>query len=130
MKRAAFAIVALCLVGHLYAQVVFTQVVDATATNQNIRFGAPRSSVSIYNCSDGTTPTCAGEEIFYRLYSCNEIQQGASTTITASDAVAIPMALGEQVSYTVNSSSEASLYCAISIICTTAETATVRLQAK
>lgn len=127
MKRALYLGFALFLASFVAADVQFEQTVAATATSQTITLGAPKSSISVYNCSDGTTPTCAGEEIYFRLFSCNDMQRGIVTTATTADT---PLALGESVSFVVNTSSEASLYCAISIVCTAAETATVRLMAK
>ena len=85
-------------------------------TSQTVTFPRPFSSVLVSN-DDGTN------EAYIRLFWCGE------TTAAATDA-SLEIKAGKTRSFTWEPGTEPDRYCAISLVCAAAETATVRVEGK
>ena len=109
MKRAILVLaVALIVGGTAWSDVAHYKQVSATATSQTIPLGAV-SNITIYNAG--------ANEIYFRLFGEGE----ATSPAVATAAGGTYLAAGGTLEY------PSGLYGAISIICDTAETATVHL---
>ncbi len=94
--------------------------VSVTQTSQTVTFPRPMSSVIALN-DDGTN------EVYIRLFWCNEM---ASTASKAATVNSLEIKLGKSRTFTREPNTEPDFYCAISLVCASAETATVRVEAK
>lgn len=98
------------------------KVIAVTNTSQTVFFDGPVSSLVLYNCSDGSTATCAGESAWVRFFDCNQTAVAA----VAATAPAVGIALGESFSFPwAPGLTMAAPICSITII-TASSTANVR----
>lgn len=119
MKRLLAALLVLAAVS-VRADATYYKLVAVTASSQTIVFDRPLSSVTFYNCSDGTTPTCAGEQSYFRVFRCGETFSAATTAYST-------LPLGETVGFTYRQGIDVAPFCAASIVADTGETANVRI---
>ena len=97
--------------------------VAVTATSQTVTFPRPMTSVAFSN-DDATN------EFYLRLFSCNEKRLYLDATLQVATTLSLEIQAGNTRSFTTNRVSEPFLYCAVSVVCASAETATVRIEAK
>lgn len=89
--------------------------VSVTATSQTVTFPRHMSSVLILN-DDATN------EVYIRLFTCGD-------TVAAATTASLEIKLGKSRTFT-KGETEPNYYCAVSLVCDTAETATIRIEAK
>src|SRR5215510_11062946 len=106
MKKLLLVLLALSLVAPALAEVLYPQTINVTNTSQTIVFAGQRSSISLYNCSDGSTATCgSSNSAYFRLFNCNETAAAATT------GNGTPLANGETFQVTYNSVTVSAPYC-------------------
>lgn len=90
--------------------------VSVTATSQTVTFPRPMSSVLVLN-DDATN------EAYIRLFWCGD-------TVAAATTSSLEIKATKSRSFTREKETEPNYYCAVTLVCDTAETATVRVEAK
>lgn len=112
MKRLTLALAVLALAGFVWAENGFDHL-SVTATSQTLTFAAPRNSVMI--CNYGTN------EVYYRLF--DQLDTPAAATTSYAPLLAGTASAPVCVTWTRNNQNIPIR--ALSIVCDTAETATV-----
>jgi hypothetical protein len=102
------------------AEVGTNNAIAVTSTAQTITVGSvgdPAFDVLIVNDATSTN------EIYFRVFNCGE-------TVAAATTASVRLQPGESRSYRYASSEGGNGYCAVSIVCASAETATARAEWK
>jgi hypothetical protein len=110
----------LCGAAPLGAEVGTNNAVAVTSTAQTITVGTtndPATDVLVLNDSTSSN------EIYFRLFNCGD-------TVAAATTSSVRLQPGESRSYRFSASEGGNGYCAVSVVCASAETATARLEWK
>ncbi len=108
----------LAAVDFVYGELQTNNTVSVTSTSQTITVGtsaAPATDVVVVN--DSTS----ANEMYFRLFSCSETTAAATTS-------SVRLEKGESRSYRHPQTQPGYGYCAVSLVCANAETATARLE--